>query len=73
MIPGLICINKSDQELDHRFYNGKSGAADRCNGPNNRMLVRAAKGGLYCARKVLIGYSDFSHSSGLGKHIFKWN
>ena len=37
------------------------------------VAIVAAKGGLYCARKVFNGYCDFSHSSGLGKHIFKWN
>ena len=33
------------------------------------VAIVAAKGGLYCAQKVLIGYCDFSVNFSLGKHI----
>ena len=33
------------------------------------IAIVAAKGGLYCAQKVLIGYCDFSVNFSLGKHI----
>ena len=33
------------------------------------VTIVAAKGGLYCAQKVLIGHCDFSVNFSLGKHI----